>query len=714
MVMIRANAKPPMNQNDPSDLFSMIYYVNREQYGSTPLVKGHYYSAPVVDLDDRVGGYNKMDGKYEPYSRTEYKYDKRFTSVFPRMYSRQPQHKREYEYWANIKGTKVRVGGTGGNQEVVLPSFGENLRFFFRYQTGYMYWRYFMWNFSGRQNDFQGNGNILHGNWISGINALDNARLGISKSIPDALKENPARNTYYMLPLLFGIAGMVWQFRRRRNSFWVVLTLFVMTGLAIVVYLNQYPLQPRERDYAYAGSFYAFTIWIGMGFYLIYELLGRVINKKIALGLSFGVSLLAVPLLMAAQNWDDHDRSGRYTARDIGSNYLNSCDENAILFTYGDNDSFPLWYAQDVEGIRTDVRVANLSYLNAGWYIDMMRRKAYDSDPLPFSLEPAKYRTGTREQLPIVEKINRPVNINEVLDFVALDDDIAKFDFVGGGDLYNYIPARSFIVPVDTIKLLQNSSLSNTSRERLNDKIIWTFPGRDMFKNDLAIMDIIATNRWTRPVYFASTVPQDNYKGLDDYFQMEGLSYQVVPIDTSDLLLPDYGEVNTDKMYHNVMTRFKWGNGNDPDVYLDEVNRRMFRNFRRLFGVLATELCYEGDTVRAREVLARCEEVIPEEKLDYGYYSLNLLDAYFLSGEIEKGNELALKMTANSMEILDYLVSIDYLHRYGLDISIAMNLEVMRGSYSIARRYNIPEVILRVENNMDRYYNELYGRPTSR
>ncbi|MDX2414364.1 MAG: DUF2723 domain-containing protein [Bacteroidales bacterium] len=711
MVMIRANAKPPMNQNDPSDLFSMIYYVNREQYGSTPLLNGNYYSAPVIDVKKRTGGYTKIDGKYEPYSRNEYKYDKRFKTIFPRMYSNTPGHIREYEYWANIQGNKVSIRSGSGNREVTLPSFGENLRFFFRYQMGYMYWRYFMWNFSGRQNDIQGNGNVLHGNWISGFGPLDNLRLGTNDSMPDSLRNNPGRNAYFMLPLLFGVAGMIWQYRRRRNSFWVVLTLFIMTGLAIVVYLNQYPLQPRERDYAYAGSFYAFTIWIGMGFYLVYELLSKVLNKNIALGSSFIISLAAIPLLMLTQNWDDHNRSGRYTARDIGSNYLNSCDENAILFTYGDNDSFPVWYAQDVEGVRTDVRVANLSYLNAAWYLDMMRRKAYDSEPVPLSLSSEKYRPGSREQLPIVEQIKRPVDISEVLNFVALDEKGAKIDFTGKGDFHNYIPVKSFIVPVDTVVLLKNNPISAAMRERLVDKIIWTFPKEELYKNDLAIMDIISTNQWTRPLYFASTVPQDNYKGLDKYFQMEGLSYRIMPIDSSGAQLAEYGEVNTEKMYQNLMTKFKWGNASDPDVYLDEINRRMLRNFRRMFGILASELAISGDTERAGEVIARCEEVIPVSKLPYSYYSIDLLNAYFLCGQPKKGEEMAMRMTVNSMDIMEYLVSLDYIHRYGLEVVIAMNLEVLRASYAIAARYNIAPVIERVEQNMDRYYNELYGRP---
>ena len=714
LIMIRANARPPMNQNDPSDPFSLIYYVNREQYGSTPLLTGHYYSAPVIDVKNKTGGYIKTEDKYEPYDRNEYKYDSRFTTIFPRMYSDQPDHIREYRYWANIKGKKLSIASGAGNREYVIPTFGENLKFFFRYQVGYMYWRYFMWNFAGRQNDIQGNGNVLDGNWISGIKSIDNLRLGNSKDMPASLEDNPARNTYYFLPLLFGIAGMIWQYRRRRNSFWVVLTLFVMTGLAIVVYLNQYPLQPRERDYAYAASFFAFTIWIGMGFYMLFDLLSGLTGRKIALPLAFLIALFAVPLMMLQQNHDDHNRSGRYTARDIGANYLNSVAENAILFTYGDNDSFPLWYVQDVEEVRTDVRVANLSYLNAGWYIEMMRQKAYKSDPLPITLDAGKYSPGRREQLPLVPQISRPVDIEDVLNFVAMDDRTAKIDFTGRGDYFNYIPVQSFIIPVDTGRVKKNGTVRPELYDRLSDRIIWRYPGREMYKNDLLIMDLLATNKWERPVYYSTTVPPQNYKGLDKYFQMEGLAYRIVPVDTVQFALPDYGEVDTDRMYNNMMTEFKWGNASDPGVYLDENNRRMFSNFRRMFGILAVELSLEGDTVRARDVLARCREVIPEQKVPHGYYSLNLLEAYFLAGEFDEGSDLCAQIVNRSMEILDYAVSLDPVHRYGLNLLNAINLEALRGSYSIAKGYGLDDIAAKIEGKMELYYTELYGQQVYR
>ena len=341
MIMIRSSARPPMNQNNPSDIFSLSYYINMEQYGKTPKLYGHYYSAPIVDVKRIVSGYNKVDGKYQPYYRPEYEYNKEFMTIFPRMYSSEADHEKAYKYWGKIKGRRYTVSSGSEKEVIICPTFGENLRYFFRYQVGYMYLRYFMWNFAGRQNDCQGNGNPLHGNWISGIKFLDETRLGDMDALPSDLKDNKGRNVYFMLPLLLGIAGAVWQYRRERKDFWLVLAFFIMTGVAIIFYLNQYPNQPRERDYAYAGSFYAFSIWIGLGFMFVHEYVKQLAGKRLSSILTFVVLFCAVPLLMAVQNWDDHDRSGRFTARDIGANYLLSCAPNSILFTFGDNDSFP-------------------------------------------------------------------------------------------------------------------------------------------------------------------------------------------------------------------------------------------------------------------------------------------------------------------------------------------------------------------------------------
>ncbi len=712
LIPIRANARPPMNQNDPSDVFSMIYYINREQYGSTPLLKGNYYTAPVIDIKKETGGYTKEEGRYVPYKKNEYVFDDRFTTIFPRMYSPEDRHHAEYEYWGRVEGNKVRMNTSSGSQEFIVPTFAENLRFFFSYQLGYMYGRYFMWNFVGRQNDIQGNGNVLHGNWISGIDAIDSSRLGDQQELPDELKNNPARNTYFFLPLILGILGIIWQYKRDRKGFWVITVLFVMTGIAVVVYLNQYPLQPRERDYAYAGSFYAFSIWVGLGLCFLVDNLRKIIPYKVILSVAFIVCLAAVPVLLAVQNWDDHDRSGRYTARDIGNNYLNSCDENAVLLTYGDNDSFPLWYAQDVEGIRTDVRVANLSYLSAGWYIDMMRQKAYESEPVKFTLGSDKYKPGRREQLPVTDRITRPYDIIELIKFAGSDERQSKIDFSGRGDYYNYIPSSKFLVPVDSARVMSNGTVKDYQADRLLDNVIWNYDDREMYKNNLAVMDMIGTNKWERPVYFASTVPPSNYMGLDDYFQLEGLAYRIAPLDSTGTRTQDIGYIDTRQMYENVMNRFKWGNASDPDVYLDENNRRMFSNFRRVFGMLAESLIDEGDTLKAKEVLNKSLEEIPAGKIEHNYYSINIFRGFYRAGEKDKAMAIATDIINNAKAYLDVVLQLEEGRRYDLDYVIGLNMQALISLYNMSSAMGIDELMVQIEEDIDRYYNKLFMRPS--
>jgi len=388
MIVIRSSANPPMDQNSPDNVFALLGYLNREQYGDRPLVYGHYYNTPLDKYVDDKPYYIQQKGKYVIADmRQKPTFDSNLSTVFPRMYSREPDHIEAYKQWANIKGRSVQSTNEEGEPATIqIPTFGENLKFFFRYQVNFMYWRYFMWNFAGRQSDIQSHGEISNGNWISGISFLDSYRLGDQSTLPAQFKDNKGRNKYYLLPLILGIIGILFMYNHSiegRKNLWVVFLLFFMTGLAIVIYLNQSPFQPRERDYAYAGSFYAFTIWIGIGVIGVYELMKKYLPDTASAGIAGGLTLLLVPMIMAAENWDDHDRSGRYTCRDFGANYLKTCKPNSIIFTNGDNDTFPLWYNQEVEGVRTDVRVCNLSYFQTDWYIDQMKSKAYSSDPLP-------------------------------------------------------------------------------------------------------------------------------------------------------------------------------------------------------------------------------------------------------------------------------------------------------------------------------------------
>ncbi|MBG0858374.1 MAG: DUF2723 domain-containing protein [Bacteroidales bacterium] len=709
MIMIRSSAKPPMNQNNPSDIFSLAYYINMQQYGSSPKLYGPYYTAPPIDVKQVISGYNKINGKYEPYYHPEYDYENRFETIFPRMYSPEPEHKPAYEYWGNVKGIRYTVSSGSGRETLVCPTFGENLRFFFRYQTGFMYLRYFMWNFAGRQNDVQGNGNSFNGNWISGIKFIDEARLGDLDNIPADLKNNPGNNKYYFLPLLIGLAGIFWQYKRDRNGFWLVMALFIMTGLAIIFYLNQNPNQPRERDYAYAGSFYAFAIWIGMGFMLLYEQLQKFFDHRISAAITFIVLAAACPLFLAAENWDDHDRSGRYTARDIGANYLKSCAPNSILFTYGDNDSFPVWYVQDVEQVRTDVRVANLSYIQAGWYVDMMRQKAFDSEPLPFSLGPEKYIEGLRIQIPVISKIDKPVNIKEAVAFVGLDDRKYMVDLSGRGDYANYLPTSKLLIDVDTSTVLSNGTVKEYFKDRLLSPIIWEYTDEDAFKGDLAIMDMLATNKWNRPVYISTTVPSSQYKGLEKYFIQEGLAYRIVPVRTDTPEQGEYGMIDPVVMYDNMMNKFEWGNAADQGVYLDENNRRMLSNFRRLFGNLGKALLQAGDTVKAVQAAHRGLGIIPSEKVPNDFFSAGLAEVLIRAGEKEEGAELLNKIISYSREYLDYAVNLRPDKRFGMELSNSMNIQALIDIYNFALSQKSDSLIAALEPLINDYYSKLFS-----
>jgi hypothetical protein len=606
-------------------------------------------------------------------------------------------------------GKKFAYGSGTDKQTIVVPTFGENLRYFFRYQIGFMYMRYFMWNFAGRQNDIQGNGNAINGNWISGIKFIDEARLGNLSKLPKDLQTNPGHNKYYFLPLLIGLAGMYWHYKRSKNGFWLVMTFFIMTGLAIIVYLNQYPNQPRERDYAYVGSFYAFAIWIGIGFMFVYETLQKYLGDKISLAVTFLALVLAAPVLMGAQNWDDHDRSGRYTARDIGANYLKSCDQNAILFTYGDNDSFPVWYNQDVEAVRTDVRVANLSYIQAGWYIEMMRQKSFASAPMPLTLDPGKYIDGQREQLPVNNRVDKPVNLKEIVQFAGSDDSKYKVDLSGRGDMVNYIPANKFIIDVDSAGVVANGTVKPYYKNRIVSPMIWEYSDEDAFKGDLAIMDLISTNKWERPIYYSTTVPSTQYKGLEKYFIQEGLAYRVSPVKTDKPEQGEFGMIDPQVMYDNMMNKFKWGNAEDPSVYLDENNKRMFSNFRRLFGTLAKSLIDSGDTLKAVEAAHRGLEIVPASKMPNDFFSIGIAEVLIRAGKTEEGMKLLNDIITYSKEYLNYAISLKPEERYGLEYPSGINMQAMLDIYNMAVKLKLDSLSATMEPEINNYYGKLYS-----
>lgn len=707
LIIIRSQANPPMDQNNPDNVFSLLSYLNREQYGSRPLFHGHYYNAPVVDYKKGGPNYVQKGSKYviADYRQTP-EYDSQFTTFFPRMYSSSPDHIREYEKWASIKGTRIQVTNREGQPEtLVKPTFFENLTFFFNYQVNWMYWRYFMWNFSGRQNDMQGSGDIINGNWITGINVLDSFRLGDQSILPPSLANNWGKNKYYMLPFILGLLGLFFQYNsgeRGKKDFWVVLTLFFMTGIAIVIYLNQEPLQPRERDYAYAGSFYAFAIWIGLGVLTVWEIIRKFSPAKISAIAATAVTLLAVPVVMASQNWDDHDRSNRYTCRDFGRNYLETCAPNAIIFTNGDNDTFPLWYAQEVEGIRPDVRVCNLSYLQTDWYVDQMKRKAYDSDPLPISFHRDQYVQGTRDIAYVLDQIKRPVNLKEAMDFVRSDDPNTKLTQY---DNAAYFPSKQLVYPVNVQQIKANNVIAPKDESKIVNQIDINLKGNYVTKDEIMILDMIANSEWKRPIYWAITVGRDKYLGLQDYFQAEGFAYRFVPIKNKSGEIQS-GGVRTDVMYDNLMNKFTWGNMTDPKVYLDENNIRMLMNVRNSFVKLADGLVLEGKKDSAAKVLDRCNELVPDSRIPYNYFNMMMVETYYKAGKnmvlnadsmtiiqnvnssyIGKANEIIQVMAKNSEDELLYYFKLKPDFRASVQEDLQRSFYIMKSLTDIANHY---------------------------
>jgi uncharacterized membrane protein len=644
MIVIRSNANPPMDENDPEHAFNLLGYINREQYGDRPLFYGQHYNARQTDLKEGDMQYTKGDdGKFvETTRKISPVYDPAYCTIFPRMYSQQENHISAYKEWAGIKGDGK-------------PTFAQNLKFFWSYQVVHMYWRYFMWNFAGRQNDLQGHGGITKGNWISGIPFIDTMRLGPQEELSGGMKDNKARNCFYFLPLILGIVGMVWHYRRDNHDAWTVMLLFFFTGLAIVLYLNQYPYQPRERDYAYAASFYTFAIWIGLGVVALAEKLKQAKVPMIAGGsLSTLVCLVAVPGLMAKEGWDDHDRSNRFTSRDIAWNYLQSTAPNAVIFTNGDNDTFPLWYAQDVEDVRTDVRVINLSLLNTDWYIDQMKRKAYTSEAVPFSLKHSQYVQGTRDYVPFYDRsISGYVDAKQVLDFIGSDAPEAKVQTQGGTSL-NYFPTKKLFIKVDKEAVLRNGVVKPEDADKIVDTIYWDLDRSYLMKADLMILDLIVNNDWTRPIYFAVTVGSESYLNLEPYFQLEGLAYRFVPIRTKQDPNGQTGRVGVKAMYDNMMNKFKWGNMSREDVYLDQNNLNMTMNFRNNFSRLVDALMEEGKLDSAVKVLDKMNLEIPDKTVPYNIMMLRPLEQYFTAA---KGVPLVvtgpdgLPMTTSTIEL---------------------------------------------------------------
>ncbi len=686
-IIIRSDADPPLDENNPESIFSLISYLNREQYGQRPLFYGPYYNAPVVDVKKGKPKYVKYGDEYKiiDYGR-DYVYDENCKTIFPRIYS--SSHGSQYKKWIDIEGKIVETR----SGEVKVPTFGENLIYFFKYQIGYMYIRYFMWNFSGKQNDNQGGGGLLDGNWITGIKFIDSKLVGPQEKLPDSIKNHPARNTYYMLPFILGILGLFFHFQKDRKDFSVVLLLFFMTGIAIILYLNQPPREPRERDYTYAQSFYAFSIWIGLGMLSVYEFIRQKLPKIISPVLAFILCFSLVPVIMAKENWDDHDRSNRYTTRAHAYNYLNSCEPNAILFTNGDNDTFPLWYLQEVEGIRTDVRVVNLMLLNMDWHIIQAKRKAYESESLPISLEKEKYLGDKNAMVPLLDRLKRPVALKQVMNFFNSNHANSKIR-TQGGERIDYIPTKEFILPVDSSYIARNNIVPPERHKNIVSEIRWKINRNHISKSDLIVMDILAHNEWKRPIYFLSP-GHGNSLGLKDYMQLEGYAYRLVPVKSKSDGRSQIGEVHTRKLYDKLMNDFIWGNINHPDVYLDHYHRRSISvlRLRHKFHRLANALIKEGKNDSAIEVLDKCMELLPNEKVPYDFYIPDIIDNYYALGEIEKANEIVKEFINITGEEVNYYILVRKEHPDALEREIQTSFHYLRRMEALTNKYNQEEL----------------------
>ncbi|MDD6890758.1 MAG: DUF2723 domain-containing protein [Bacteroidales bacterium] len=688
VIVIRSAANTPMDQNSPEDIFTLGDYLGREQYGTRPLFYGQTYASKVAlkevdggcvyDVEEGAPVYQRKE-KETPDEKDSYEivrhkseYHYAQNMLFPRMYSSDPNHVKAYEDWlGGIEGQQVPYNQCGELIMVKVPTQWENIKFFFIYQLNFMYWRYFMWNFAGRQNDIQGQGEIEHGNWITGINFIDSFLVGDQTLLPSDLKDNKGHNVFYCLPLILGLIGLFWQAYKGEEGiqqFWVVFFLFFMTGLAIVLYLNQTPQQVRERDYAYAGSFYAYAIWIGMGTAAVAEYLRKKLDEKPAAILA-SVACLLVPVQMVSQTWDDHDRSGRYTCRDFGQNYLNSVQEkgNPIIFTNGDNDTFPLWYNQETEGFRTDVRVCNLSYLQTDWYIDQMRRPAYDSPSVPINWERIDYVSGHNEAVYI-----RPEAMATINNYYQQNPEEAAKEF--GDNPYELknilkywvrapkdeglqmIPTDSIVIRLDKEAIRRSGMLTPDS---IPDYMTLSLKGkRVLYKSELMMLEMLANTNWERPMYMAITVGTDNHLNLTNNFLQEGLAYRITPFDNVKL----GRRMDTEKMYDNLMHKFKFGGIDNPDLYLDETVLRMCDTHRRMFVQLATQLIKENKPDKALEALEYCEKVIPGTTVRHDYIyssSKEMADNFVTLGKAEKALDLYKQMADNSIEYAVWYLSLD-------------------------------------------------------
>ena len=754
LIVIRSSANPPMDQNSPEDIFTLGSYLSRDQYGDRPLFYGQAYTsqvalqvegdmckpemkegAPVYQRKEKATA-DEKDSYFIVSHKNKYQYAQNM--FFPRMYD--AAHAQAYEDWmGGVDGTEVPYDRCGENIMVKVPSQVDNIRFFLSYQCNFMYWRYFMWNFAGRQNDIQGNGEPEHGNWITGFSFIDDSLYGDQSKLPDDLKNNKGHNVFYCMPLILGLIGLFWQawYTRKRKvikngkeveeslpigiqQFWVVFFLFFMTGLAIVIYLNQTPMQPRERDYAYAGSFYAYAIWCGLGVLAIIDLLKKKAKLSgTAISAIVAVITLLVPIQMASQTWDDHDRSNRYTCRDFGQNYLMSLQEkgNPIIFTNGDNDTFPLWYNQEVEGVGTDARVCNLSYLQTDWYIDQMKRPAYNSPSVPITWPRLDFCSGTNEYVTV-----EPGAKQQILEFYKQNPEAAKKQFGNEPfELKNVLKywVRSknpdlHIIPTDTLyvtidkEAVKKSGMMMAS-DTIPDKMVISLAGKTaLYKGDLMMLEMIAQCNWVRPIYVALTVGEDNYMNLGDNFVQEGLVNRITPFTTNK---PGAKNFDTEKAYHNIMTRFKFGNLKQKGLYIDETTMRMCYTHRRLLAQTALQLLSEHKNKKAIDILKKADVEIPDYNVPIDYMSggLDMARGWILAGQKQKAAEYVGKVWKTASQYLSYYLSLDANRFAQAQNDCIRQIMIMQSTCEVASMVD-QKTAKKYEDQLNKLYTLYHGR----
>ncbi len=692
-VIIRSSANPPMNSNAPDNPYGLLSLLNRDQYGDRPLLKGYNYSAPYVGNTMKTVYYQGDSGRYESAQTIAgYECDPKFMTFFPRMHERGDNNIRAYNNWVKVKGKQVQHG----DETITVPTFGENLKFFFAYQLNFMYWRYFLWNFVGRQSDIQSTGEITDGNWLSGIPFVDQLFLGPQKNIPSEMKENKGRNTYYFLPFILGIIGLIFQLNRDGKNFTVVMALFIMTGVAIAVYLNSPPVEPRERDYVFAGSFYAFCMWVGFGVLALFEACRRWLKKEsVSTAVLATVVCAVVPTILAAQNWDDHDRSNRYVAPDWGKNYLNSTLPNSIIVNFGDNDTFPLWYAQEVEGVRKDVRVMNMSYLGGEWYVDQMKIKSHDSDPVPFNLPRNKY-THKNEAVYVKEVFKSATGKQVIDEWIAGNNPRTKLS--DGVEQFDYIPTRKIAIPVNKENAIASGIVRPEDAHLMVDTVYLNIKKDYILRNGLMLIDLLSHFDWKRPIYFTQLLDLDDY-GLLDYLQQDGFVYRLVPIVTPPKEGLSFGRIDTEELYDILMNKYSYGNLSDPDVYADQTIQTNVNSpyIRLQFARLANELVADGDTTRAIEALDRVVKEIPFSQIRHNFQTHYLIEAYYNAGAYDKGNAILKDYARILEEYVDYYLQFKGKYRGLIFSQLNEKYTDLANLYTLARAYQQQEQAYGIE-----------------